>query len=264
MVYRETNILGVVWRGKRGRAVFVDELKCVGCLKCAVSMEGQGLCHSGLIRNTLCIRLIKHSLSTAFQERSDLASLEFLMSKQPRGNVRVSDWGQYRGDTSLTYSMMSRNFIPSARMLRQNPPEKRLEYQPFRPSGQSQIGYTGNHPCPWLEHLNSDSPSPRKQAKPNKANNPSLSIYSEEYWIPTNLILPEPSPAQKVFNPNLTKETKEEGAVVGGPEKQEQCCRSFVWFGAIGEGKRRLEEHIGGSLALDIVNSKSHISKDHM
>ncbi|ERN09441.1 uncharacterized protein LOC18437594 [Amborella trichopoda] len=85
------------------RAVFVDEVKCVGCLKCALAA-----------RNTFAIEAVygrarvvsqwadpEDTIEAAIQacpvdcisvvERSKLAALEFLMSKQPRGNVRMNN-----------------------------------------------------------------------------------------------------------------------------------------------------------------------------
>ncbi|XP_031478266.1 chaperone protein dnaJ C76, chloroplastic isoform X2 [Nymphaea colorata] len=96
-----------VWMGseKEDRAVFVDEVKCVGCLKCALLAErtfgiesvygrarvvAQWADPAHIIEDAIracpvdCISVVK---------RSDLAALEFLMSKQPRGNVRVGSDG---------------------------------------------------------------------------------------------------------------------------------------------------------------------------
>lgn len=91
------------WFGSESeeRAVFVDEVKCVGCLKCALLAEktfaiesvhgrarvvGQWADPEDKIQEAIgacpvdCISVV---------ERSNLAALEFLMSKQPRGSVRV-------------------------------------------------------------------------------------------------------------------------------------------------------------------------------
>ncbi|KAF2292071.1 hypothetical protein GH714_007347 [Hevea brasiliensis] len=101
-VYWETHLLSVVWVGKaKRRAVFVDEVKCVGCLKCALFAEKTFAIESVYGRARVVAQWA--ILSTKFKlplihgpvdcismvERSDLAALEFLMSKQPRGNVRV-------------------------------------------------------------------------------------------------------------------------------------------------------------------------------
>ncbi|KAI5353518.1 hypothetical protein L3X38_006412 [Prunus dulcis] len=92
-----------VWFGSESeeRAVFVDEVKCIGCLKCALCAEktfaiesvygrarvvGQWADPESKIQEAIqacpvdCISIV---------ERSNLAALEFLMSKQPRGSVRI-------------------------------------------------------------------------------------------------------------------------------------------------------------------------------
>jgi ferredoxin len=123
------------WLGPESerRAVFVDEVRCVGCLKCALHASRTFAVESvyGRARavaqwaddedrivdaiNTCpvdCISYVIHSRiyahpssidllipsgsccvihSSRMVERSDLAALEFLMSKQPRGRVRVSE-----------------------------------------------------------------------------------------------------------------------------------------------------------------------------
>ena len=91
------------WFGSEGeqRAVFVDEVKCVGCLKCALFAEKTFAIESVYGRARVVGQWAdpEHKIHAAIEscpvdcisivERSDLAALEFLMSKQPRGNVRV-------------------------------------------------------------------------------------------------------------------------------------------------------------------------------
>lgn len=123
------------WLGPESerRAVFVDEVRCVGCLKCALhasrtfaveSVYGRAravaqwaddedrivdainTCPVDCISYVIHSRIYAHPLSidllipngsccvihsSRMVERSDLAALEFLMSKQPRGRVRVSE-----------------------------------------------------------------------------------------------------------------------------------------------------------------------------
>ncbi|CAD6261749.1 unnamed protein product [Miscanthus lutarioriparius] len=124
------------WLGPESerRAVFVDEVRCVGCLKCALHASRTFAVESvyGRARavaqwaddedrivdaiNTCPVDCISYVIDTFFAhahpsfidllipngfccvirssrmvERSDLAALEFLMSKQPRGRVRVSE-----------------------------------------------------------------------------------------------------------------------------------------------------------------------------
>ncbi|KAJ8618548.1 hypothetical protein MRB53_014734 [Persea americana] len=84
------------------RAVFVDEIKCVGCLKCALFAEKTFAIESVYGRARVVAQWAdpEHKIHDAIQscpvdcisivERSNLAALEFLMSKQPRGSVQMS------------------------------------------------------------------------------------------------------------------------------------------------------------------------------
>ncbi|KAJ3681096.1 hypothetical protein LUZ60_015585 [Juncus effusus] len=92
------------WLGPQSetRAVFVDEVKCVGCLKCALFANKTFAIESvyGRARVVQQWADSEDKIFDAIQtcpidcisvvERSDLAALEFLMSKQPRGSVRIS------------------------------------------------------------------------------------------------------------------------------------------------------------------------------
>uniref|UniRef100_A0A2P2MJB8 J domain-containing protein n=1 Tax=Rhizophora mucronata TaxID=61149 RepID=A0A2P2MJB8_RHIMU len=92
-----------VWFGSEieRRAVFVDEVKCVGCLKCALFAEKTFAIESvyGRARAVGQWADPEHKIQAAIEtcpvdcitivERSELPALEFIMSKQPRGNVRV-------------------------------------------------------------------------------------------------------------------------------------------------------------------------------
>ncbi|KAI3982877.1 hypothetical protein MKX01_010360 [Papaver californicum] len=84
------------------RAVFVDEVKCVGYLKCALFAEKTFAIESVYGRARVVAQWAdpEDRIQDAIQscpvdcismvERSDLAALEFLMSKQPRATVRMS------------------------------------------------------------------------------------------------------------------------------------------------------------------------------
>ncbi|XP_072966177.1 chaperone protein dnaJ C76, chloroplastic [Typha angustifolia] len=84
------------------RAVFVDEVKCVGCLKCALFASKTFAIESVHGRARVVAQWadpedkIVEAIQTcpvdciSMVERSNLAALEFLMSKQPRGSVRMS------------------------------------------------------------------------------------------------------------------------------------------------------------------------------
>ncbi|XP_047321299.1 chaperone protein dnaJ C76, chloroplastic [Impatiens glandulifera] len=92
-----------VWLGSESeeRAVFVDEVKCVGCLKCALLAEKTFAVESVYGRARVVAQWAdpENKIQEAIDacpvdcistvERSNLAALEFLMSKQPRGNVRI-------------------------------------------------------------------------------------------------------------------------------------------------------------------------------
>uniref|UniRef100_A0A0A9D5S2 J domain-containing protein n=1 Tax=Arundo donax TaxID=35708 RepID=A0A0A9D5S2_ARUDO len=93
------------WLGAEAerRAVFVDEVRCVGCLKCALHASRTFAIESVYGRARVVAQWadeedkIMDAIQTcpvdciSMVERSDLAALEFLMSKQPRGRVRVSE-----------------------------------------------------------------------------------------------------------------------------------------------------------------------------
>ncbi|GAB2275293.1 hypothetical protein Dimus_010053 [Dionaea muscipula] len=90
------------WYGAESeqKAVFVDEVKCVGCLKCALLADKTFAIESVYGRARVVAQWadpedkIQEAIDAcpvnciSIIERSDLAALEFLMSKQPRGNVR--------------------------------------------------------------------------------------------------------------------------------------------------------------------------------
>ncbi|KAL5721351.1 hypothetical protein ACHQM5_005007 [Ranunculus cassubicifolius] len=89
------------WFGSESeeRAVFVDEVKCVGCLKCALLAEKTFAIESVYGRARVVAQWAdpEDKILDAMEacpvdcismvERSNLATLEFLMSKQPRGKV---------------------------------------------------------------------------------------------------------------------------------------------------------------------------------
>ncbi|XP_037487983.1 chaperone protein dnaJ C76, chloroplastic-like [Triticum dicoccoides] len=93
------------WRGgdAETRAVFVDEVACVGCLKCALHAGRTFAIESVHGRARVVAQWadpedrIADAVQTcpvdciSYVDRSDLAALEFLMSKLPRRRVRVSE-----------------------------------------------------------------------------------------------------------------------------------------------------------------------------
>ncbi|KAL8058932.1 hypothetical protein ABFX02_03G054600 [Erythranthe guttata] len=91
------------WFGSESeeRAVFVDEVKCIGCLKCALLAENTFAVESVYGRARVVSQWadsenkIQEAIGAcpvdciSIVERSNLAALEFVMSKQPRGKVRI-------------------------------------------------------------------------------------------------------------------------------------------------------------------------------
>ncbi|KAG6400996.1 hypothetical protein SASPL_137841 [Salvia splendens] len=91
------------WCGSESeeKAIFVDEVKCVGCLKCALFAGKTFAVESVYGRARVVAQWAdpQHKINQAiaacpvdcisYVERSELAALEFVMSKQPRGNVRI-------------------------------------------------------------------------------------------------------------------------------------------------------------------------------
>ncbi|KAI3781356.1 hypothetical protein L2E82_11369 [Cichorium intybus] len=92
-----------VWYGSESerRAIFVDEVKCIGCLKCTLFAENTFAIEFFYGRARVIAQWAdsEYKIQEAIEawpvdcismvERSKLAALEFLMSKQPRGNVRI-------------------------------------------------------------------------------------------------------------------------------------------------------------------------------
>ncbi|MQL84576.1 hypothetical protein Taro_017089 [Colocasia esculenta] len=84
------------------RAVFVDEVRCVGCLKCALFASNTFAVEPVYGRARVVAQWadpeqrVLNAIETcpvdciSIVERSDLAALEYLMSKQPRGRVRMT------------------------------------------------------------------------------------------------------------------------------------------------------------------------------
>ncbi|KAH6796284.1 hypothetical protein C2S51_037270 [Perilla frutescens var. frutescens] len=91
------------WLGSESerRAVFVDEVKCVGCLKCALFAQKTFAVESVYGRARVVAQWAdpEHKIHDAIAscpvdcisivEKSELPALEFVMSKQPRSRVRI-------------------------------------------------------------------------------------------------------------------------------------------------------------------------------
>nr|GMD57233.1 chaperone protein DnaJ C76, chloroplastic [Ipomoea batatas] len=234
-------------------------------------------------------------------ERSDLAALEFLMSKKPRGNVRIGAGNTVGARTSSIFDDLEKfqarfhdaNTNKSSKAHSNVSDEERdaqnsaiqairamsnwLYWQSPR-SGITQlqqslvlIGEKPNEPN--IEKLKAAAAA-RKQGKLTIS---ATHIYSDEYWIPSNLVLPEPTkmntPGNKtspqVSRSKKHKETSERDSLVKKHDGSRPWSVAIpvvtgtigaitVWLQIPGDGKvlpGGLNEHLGGSLALDIINS---------
>ncbi|XP_028099893.1 chaperone protein dnaJ C76, chloroplastic [Camellia sinensis] len=313
-----------VWFGaeKEERAVFVDEVKCVGCLKCALLAEKTFAVESVYGRARVVAQWAdpENKIHEAIDacpvdcisvvERSNLAALEFLMSKQPRGNVRI-------GASNAVGTRVSNIFVDVEKFQarfqdaknKASSTDQSTESDAQREARSSAIQAIRSI-SNWL-YWHSPSagggggssttgknliPSGKKSTEPNikklqeaaaarkhaRENGkpisqiPSSYIYNDEYWIPSTLKLPEATTHQNISGSGIASESSRTTKDVYKTNNQDFTVRKdmkrnpFVWgipmaiatVAAaivrlqIQEGSSgRLEEHIGGSSALHIVNS---------
>lgn len=210
------------------RALFVDEVKCVGCLKCALLAEKTFAIESVYGRARVVAQWAdpEHKVQEAIDacpvdcisivERSDLAALEFLMAKQPRGNVRVgtdnassgrvtnifADAKKFQTQFQDAMDKFSKNrsketvaIISGLQAIRSI--SNWMYWQPFN------AGRTPANLCRRLALSQGKSPQPdinkireaasaRKQAAESPgwtSKIPSIYAY-DEYWVPMDLALP--------------------------------------------------------------------------
>ncbi|KAL2459100.1 DNAJ heat shock N-terminal domain-containing protein [Forsythia ovata] len=303
-----------VWFGSESenRAVFVDEVKCIGCLKCALCAEKTFAVESVYGRARVVAQWAdpEYKIHEAIDvcpvncisivERSILAALEFLMSKQPRGKVRIgtgntvgarsSDifdevekfmnrYARHRASTN--YSKESGADI-AARVSAAQAIQMISNWFYWQSPGMGAkptddhnlVPFARKHTDPNVKRLR-DAAAARSQArnsmKPTKGVFSSNTSY-DEYWIPTNLVLPEvttlDSDSRAASYSSPTTETKEPSAdkFLSPKEVTDTPLLSGLPVGAaiiaavfvrlqVGERVSSLKEHIGGSLVLDIVNS---------
>ncbi|XP_058728325.1 chaperone protein dnaJ C76, chloroplastic-like [Vicia villosa] len=299
-----------VWCGSESeeKAVFVDEVKCVGCLKCALIAEKTFAIESVYGRARVVSQWAdsEQKIDEAIQacpvncisvvERSNLAALEFLMSKQPRGNVRV-------GASNTAGARVSNIFVDVEKFQTrfQQTMEKASKYSKEtdlqRESRMSAIQairsisnwlYWHPHsasvnksitrvvhklPDPNLNKLR-DAAAKRKLRDSNKTNNqtPLNSIHREEYWTPSTFdqtstitsIITTPTPIEKASFAKGKKQRKRSDVERYENEKSPIRWGLPIVTSLIGMAGVRLhevrstvelKEHLGGSLALEIVNS---------
>lgn len=297
-----------VWCGSESeeRAVFVDEVKCVGCLKCALLAEKTFAIESVYGRARVVSQWAdsEPKIDEAIQacpvncisvvERSDLAALEFLMSKQPRGNVRVGASNTAGARVSNIFADVEK-FQTRFQQTMENASKYSKETDLQRESRMSAIEairsisnwlYWHPHsasvnksltrvvhklPDPNLKKLR-DAAAKRKLKDSNKTNHqtPLNAIHHEEYWTPSTfdqtstITFTTPTPIEK---PSFAKGKKQRKR--SDVERYENEKSPIRWglpivtslFGMAGvrlhevKSTVELKEHLGGSLALEIVNS---------
>ncbi|XP_057508511.1 chaperone protein dnaJ C76, chloroplastic-like [Actinidia eriantha] len=302
-----------VWLGSESeeRAVFVDEVKCVGCLKCALLAEKTFAVESVYGRARVVAQWAdsENKIQEAIEacpvdcisvvERSNLAALEFLMSKQPRGNVRIGagntvgtrvsnifvdvDKFQTRFQEAMdkastgqgTETDSQREARSSAVQAIRSISNWLYWQSPKASQTGKDLTRTGKKSTdPNIKKLK-EAVAARKYAKPI-GQITSHSVYNDSYWFPSTLGLPKEtkedlsgSGAALRSSPSkdLYKSKTEDFKVL---KENERNKNPFVWGIPIAaatiaavivhlqveEGlSGGLEDHIGGSLALGVVNS---------
>ncbi|KAG9441935.1 hypothetical protein H6P81_017789 [Aristolochia fimbriata] len=292
------------------RAVFVDEVRCVGCLKCALlagktfaiesgygraRVVGQWADPENKIRDAIqacpvdCISIV---------ERSKLAALEFLMSKQPRGNVRVgasNAVGARVGNIFVDVQKFDNRFQEMKNKATKRDSRESDPRREARISAIQAIRAVTNwwywRPPPAATAPSDAKPRPILGLIPEKTTQPDTervreaaarrrtektaekksSVTGVEYWSPP-LFLPSPMPTPdrrektNVSASRRREHVEEQKREIGTDEAWDNPFSSnvpivlatmvAVTIGLAGENAGgSLKEHIGGSLALEVVNS---------
>ncbi|KAJ4710461.1 Chaperone protein DnaJ [Melia azedarach] len=302
-----------VWFGSESeeRAVFVDEVKCVGCLKCALFADKTFAVESVYGRARVVAQWAdpENKIHDAIQscpvdcisivERSDLAALEYLMSKQPRGNVRVgagNSVGTRVSNIFVDVKKFQAKFADAKNKAARKEEDINWEVrlsaiQAIRsisnwlywqsPASESyqNLTYTGKKSNePNIKKLQ-DAAAARKQAtystKTIRNGKPSDSLHYDEYWMPSTQALPASASTQtnsssctapKAEPPSNRGWTKQNERVLeenrrnpiawGLPVVTAAIAAAIVRLQVVSQGAADgLKEHIGGSLALEVVNS---------
>ncbi|KAI3465020.1 hypothetical protein Pfo_021683 [Paulownia fortunei] len=240
-----------VWFGSESeqRAVFVDEVKCVGCLKCALFAEKTFAVESVYGRARVVAQWadpeykIQEAIGTcpvdciSIVERSNLAALEFIMSKQPRGKVRIGAGNTVGARTSDIFDEVEKFQARYARHKASTNYSKESEdHRESRvsaiqaiqmisnwlywqspstdatpPATQSSQPGTRRHAGPSVKRLKAAAAA-RKQAT-TTARPKELSSNTYEYWVPSALVLPEAttpdSGSKPAVDPSPTRKTNQ-------------------------------------------------------
>ncbi|KZV56996.1 hypothetical protein F511_08154 [Dorcoceras hygrometricum] len=292
-----------VWLGSESeqRAVFVDEVKCVGCLKCALFAAKTFAVESVYGRARVVAQWadredkIQEAMGAcpvdciSFVERSDLPAFEFIMSKQPRGRVRIGTGNTVGVRTSDIFNDVQK-FL--ARYAQHKAHSKESEsHRASRASAVQAIQIMAN----WLYWRSppTDAMSPAslelatgtsKRARPSiKKLKAAVAARKEagtmatrpegssEYWAPSTLGLPESSipdcgskptfspPSQKTSRPrsieSFSPKDNINHTLHHGVPAATAVVAAIVTGSQIREPVGGLKDHIGGPLALAIVNS---------
>ncbi|KAL7155192.1 hypothetical protein ABFS83_03G059500 [Erythranthe nasuta] len=288
------------------RAVFVDEVKCIGCLKCALLAENTFAVESVYGRARVVSQWadsenkIQEAIGAcpvdciSIVERSNLAALEFVMSKQPRGKVRIGA-SNTAGERTLDIFDEVEKFQArydkhkaSAKFSKESD-----DYRASKLSAIQAIQMISN----WLYWqspiANANSPAttqssqPRKQFGPNikklkaaaearkqTTTTKALPKESDEYWTPSAVVPPEAttpdsSPKdstsysrKKVRNSNnnndellIRRKVDSNSPFRWGVPIGTALVAVIVVRSQLGEHVADVKDHAGGSLLLTIVNS---------
>ncbi|KAG6600118.1 Chaperone protein dnaJ C76, chloroplastic, partial [Cucurbita argyrosperma subsp. sororia] len=300
-----------VWLGSESeqRAVFVDEVKCIGCLKCALFAGKTFAVESVYGRARVVAQWAdpEYKVMEAIEacpvdcismvERSDLAALEFLMSKQPRGNVRVG-MGNAAGERVSNIFTDVKKFQTRFKEAMEKTSKQHVKGTTFENKAQLsaiqairsisnclfwQTATVSKHSQNLTLVVNKSTPqinklqaaiTARKQlkAKTEDKNGTTTKYIKDDYWVPTTLALPvsTQTPISTISNPRVetkrSKESKDLDFEVGGGDHTSPMrlalpvlisivATTVIQQMVTDDGASGLKEHIGGSVALELVNS---------
>ncbi|TKY69084.1 Chaperone protein DnaJ [Spatholobus suberectus] len=304
-----------VWCGSENeqRAIFVDEIKCVGCLKCALLAEKTFAIESVYGRARVVAQWAdsQHKIDEAIEscpvncisvvERSNLAALEFLMSKQPRGNVRVGAGhtaGARVSNIFIDVEKFQTRFKEAMEKASKSSKETDLQRESMMsaiqairsisnwlywqsPSASSSSSKSEKSltrvvyklPEPDIGKLRDAAARKKVRDRTRTIHQTPLNcIHPEEYWTPSTHALPSstrstatPTPPEK---PSVTT-TGQKKTNDRDPETYENQNSPIRWglpmvtaLTAVvtvqihaADSTHELQQHVAGSLALEIVNS---------
>ncbi|XP_074590201.1 chaperone protein dnaJ C76, chloroplastic [Curcuma longa] len=302
------------WFGSENeqRAVFVDELKCVGCLKCALFAKKTFAVESAFGRARVVAQWadpedkILDAIQTcpvdciSIVERSNLAALEFLMSKQPRGIVRISGarasnifaevtkfqsrYGEIQERTSRKQSKDADLRSESRFSAFQGIRSITSKWWYWRPPGAetseeetSIVLSSAESTIPDVERLRKAAARHKnKTIERLEGEDSTTSERSDEYWKPMTFLPPPsgpetPNPTWKPPSAAVFEKKKEEegGAASKKGDGHTVDLRAPLMMAVISaasvgfrgrevvesQGGGVLQEHIAGSMALEVVNS---------